>query len=45
MNTEELISAIKVEFETLLQAKTNWGRNDVKALHDQALINVLSRIN
>ena len=39
----ELIFEIKAEFEKELEAKTGWGKNEVKHLHDQVVIRVLSR--
>lgn len=33
---------IKRRFEKALEEKTNWGRNEVKRLYDQTMIEVLA---
>lgn len=40
---QKIIFEIKEEFEKELEAKTGWGKNEVKQLHDQVVIRVLSR--
>ena len=40
---QKIIFEIKEEFEKELEAKTGWGKNEVKKLHDQVVIRVLSR--
>ena len=40
---QKIIFEIKQEFEQELEAKTGWGKNEVKQLHDQVVIRVLSR--
>lgn len=42
MNCKEIIFEIKTRFELALEAKTSWGRNDLKKLYDQVVIEVLS---
>jgi len=41
MTTKEIIFEIKSRFELALDAKTGWGKEDVKALYSQILIEVL----
>lgn len=41
---KELINRIKEIFYLKLQTKTNWGRNDVKALLDNAISEALLEI-
>ena len=42
MTHKEIIFEIKKRFELALEAKTGWGKNDVKILYDQVVIDVLS---
>lgn len=42
MNTKELIFEIKSRFELALEAKTGWGKNEIKTLYDKIVIEVLS---
>ena len=42
MNTKQIIFEIQKRFEEALQAKTNWGRNEIKSIYDKVLIDVLS---
>jgi len=39
---KEIIFEIKTRFEKALEAKTGWGKNEIKALHDRIIIEVLS---
>ena len=39
---KNLIWEIKQRFEKALESKTSWGRNDVKKLYDDIVIEVLS---
>jgi len=40
--TKEIIFEIKSRFETALEAKTGWGKNEIKLLYDKIVIEVLS---
>ena len=40
---QKIIFEIKQEFEKELESKTGWGKNEVRQLHDQVVIRVLSR--
>lgn len=42
MNIKELIFEIKSRFEKALEDKTGWGKNEIKTLYDQIVIEVLS---
>lgn len=42
MNTKELIFEIKSRFEKALETKTGWGKNEIKTLYDQIVIEVLA---
>lgn len=42
MSTKEIVFEIKKRFELALEAKTGWGKNEIKTLHDQIIIEVLS---
>ncbi|HEY8362194.1 MAG TPA: hypothetical protein VIK77_04850 [Tissierellaceae bacterium] len=42
MNTKELIFEIKSRFERALETKTGWGKNEIKTLYDQIVIEVLA---
>lgn len=39
---KNLIWEIKQRFDKALEAKTSWGRNDLKQLYDSIVIEVLS---
>ncbi|MHA1989191.1 MAG: hypothetical protein ACW98D_21415 [Promethearchaeota archaeon] len=39
---QEIIFEIKTQFEAKLQAKTGWGKNEIKSLLDSVIIEVLS---
>lgn len=39
---KEIIFEIKTRFELALEAKTGWGKNEIKALYDNIVIEVLS---
>ncbi len=39
---QEIIFEIKRRFEEALEAKTGWGKNEIKTLHDKIIIEVLS---
>ncbi len=41
---KRLVELIKEEFNALLEAQTNWGRNQVKAAYDQAVANATLRL-
>lgn len=40
--TKLTVFEIKERFEKALEAKTGWGRNEIKTLHDRITIEVLS---
>ena len=40
----KLVELIQFEFNALLQEKTNWGRNEIKQLHDKAIARAAIRI-
>lgn len=40
---QEIIFEIKQKFEEALESKTGWGKNEIKTLHDQVIINVLAK--
>lgn len=40
---EKLIQDIRREFHKQLEAKTGWGRNEVKAVFERAVTNALAR--
>jgi hypothetical protein len=40
---KEIIFEIQTKFAEALEAKTGWGKNEVKSLHDQVIIEVLSK--
>lgn len=40
--TNELIFEIKSRFEKALDVKTGWGKNEIKTLYDQVIIQVLT---
>lgn len=42
MTAKEIIFEIKTRFEKALDIKTGWGKNDIKKLYDQIVIEVLS---
>ena len=42
MNTKEIIFEVKSRFEKALEVKNGWGKNEVKILYDQIVIEVLS---
>lgn len=42
MNTKEIIFEIKRRFELALEAKTGWGKNEIKSLYDNIVIEVLT---
>lgn len=42
MKTKEIIFEIKKRFEEALQSKTGWGKNEIIALYDNIVIEVLS---
>ena len=39
---KEIIFEIKTRFEKALEAKTSWGKNEIKTLYDRIVIEVLS---
>lgn len=39
---KEIVFEIKRRFEEALQEKTNWGRNELKSLYDNIVIEVLA---
>jgi hypothetical protein len=39
---KEIVFEIKKRFEKALDAKTGWGKNEIKTLYDQIVIEVLS---
>ena len=39
---QKIIFEIKSRFEKVLESKTGWGKNEIKTLHDQIIIEVLS---
>jgi hypothetical protein len=39
---KDIIFEIKKRFELALEAKTGWGKNEIKTLHDNIIIEVLS---
>jgi len=39
---KEILFEIKRRFELALDAKTGWGKNEIKTLYDQIVINVIS---
>lgn len=41
---KKLVEYISEEFEKLLQTKTNYGRNQVKALHEEAINKAVLRL-
>ena len=42
MTPKDLIMTIKLRFDKALETKTGWGKNEVKTLLDQIIIEVLS---
>jgi hypothetical protein len=42
MTTKELIFEIKSRFELALEAKAGWGKNEIKTIYDNIVIEVLS---
>lgn len=42
MNTKEIVFEIKRRFELALEAKTGWGKNEIKSLYDNIVIEVLT---
>ena len=42
MSTKEIILTIQSRFELALEAKTGWGKNEVKTLLDKITIEVLA---
>lgn len=42
MNTKEIVMEIKNRFELALEAKSGWGKNEIKAVYDNIVIEVLS---
>jgi hypothetical protein len=42
MTLTQIIYEIKTRFEKALEAKTGWGRNEIKTLHDKITIEVLT---
>lgn len=42
MNTKEIIFEIKKRFELALEAKAGWGKNEIKSLYDNIVIEVLT---
>ena len=42
MTLTQIIYEIKTRFEVALEAKTGWGRNEIKTLHDKITIEVLT---
>jgi hypothetical protein len=41
MSTKEIVFEIKSRFEKALESKTGWGKNEIKTLYDQIVIEVL----
>lgn len=42
MTLTQIIYEIKIRFDVALEAKTGWGRNEIKTLHDKITIEVLT---
>ena len=42
MSTKEIIFEIKTRFEKALEAKSGWGKNEIKFLYDNIVIEVLT---
>ncbi len=42
MTTKEIIMEIKSRFKLALESKTGWGKNEIMALYDNIVIEVLS---
>ena len=40
---QAILFEIKTEFELALDAKTGWGKNEIKSLYDSIVITVLSK--
>ena len=39
---KDIVFEIKKRFEEALEAKTGWGKNEIKSLHNKIIIEVLS---
>lgn len=44
LSTSQVLSEVQKEFETLLSAKTSWGRNEIKALFEKAKAQALMKL-
>jgi hypothetical protein len=42
MKTKDIIFEIKRRFEEKLESKTGWGKNEIKTMYDNIVIEVLS---
>lgn len=42
MNTKEIVFEIKKRFELALEAKSGWGKNEIKTIYDNIVIEVLA---
>jgi hypothetical protein len=42
MHPTELVFEIKSRFEKAIEAKTGWGKNELKKMYDQIVIEVLA---
>jgi len=44
LTTKEIITAIRDKFNQALTEKSGWGKNELKQMHDNIIIDVLSNI-